>query len=248
VRKLAGSQHAPADWVFHAQMIVRSWAGLRTTAIAAEIHCHPQTVRERIQAFNERGLDGLVIPGGEDVSPGCYGETPHAHLGRTNAARDQAEIALVLDALKRRMPLLGICRGLQIINVALGGTLYQDIADQVPGTLKHAQWNGPRNRIAHLISIAPGTLLREALGTTTQRVNSLHHQAVHALGRGVRVTAQAPDGVIEGIEIEGHPWAVAVQYHPEELAERDPAAAGLFAALIAAARRSDAALALRRDA
>ncbi len=219
------------------------WYGARQTYVRAieaaggvVVLIPPQPDTDQIASLLDR-IDGLIIPGGEDVGPANYAEAPHPQLGRIDTQRDRAEIALVRGALDCRLPLLGICRGMQVINVALGGTLYQDLAEQLPGALRHDRKDAPRARLAHAITIDPGSRLAVALGTTTQQVNSLHHQAIRAPGRGVTIVARATDGVPEGIEIDHQPCALAVQYHPEELVATDPASARLFATLVEAAHR-----------
>ena len=181
-------------------------------------------------------LDGLLIPGGDDIDPAQYAAERRPQLGVCDGAHDAADRALIHAALQRRMPLLGICRGMQILNVVLGGTLYQDIAAEYPGALTH---RNPEDldymAMVHSIAIAPETPLRTILGADESMVNSLHHQAIRDLGAGVQVAARAADGLIEAITVAGQPFALAVQYHPEALIDHDPPAQRLFAAFIAAA-------------
>jgi putative glutamine amidotransferase len=161
-------------------------------------------------------VGGLVLTGGEDVEPGRYGAAPHAKLGETDAARDAAELALIADARRRRLPLLAICRGIQILNVALGGTLYQDLASERPSAVDHAN---PNTR--HGLAVASGSLLHRTLATLETQVNSRHHQAIRDLAPALRATAWAEDGVIEGAEPQdpAAPWTLAVQWHPEDAVE-----------------------------
>jgi len=158
-------------------------------------------------------VHGLVLTGGEDVEPGRYGATPHPKLGETDRARDAVELALIAGAERRRLPILAICRGIQILNVALGGTLYQDLASERPGPLDHAD-----TRLRHGLRIESGTLLHRTLDAVHASVNSRHHQAIRDLAPALRATAWAEDGVIEGAERKdpGAPWVVAVQWHPED--------------------------------
>jgi len=163
------------------------------------------------------GMGGLMLTGGEDVTPALYGAEPHPALGHVNAGRDAFEIALVHAARERRLPTLAICRGIQIANVALGGTLVQDLPSEWPDVLEHdGDWT--RDTRIHDVTIAPGSRLAGALGVTQLVANSLHHQAVGRVAPGLTTVAQAPDGVVEGVEWSGSDWWMAgVQWHPEEL-------------------------------
>ena len=160
---------------------------------------------------------GLVLTGGEDVAPDRYGAMPHPRLGDVDPIRDEAELALIAAARKRRLPILAICRGIQILNVALGGTLYQDLESERPGAVPHA---GDQSH--HGVHVQPGSLLERTLGTQSATVNSRHHQAIRDLAPGLTAVAWAEDGVIEAAEPAeaGAPWMVAVQWHPEDLTER----------------------------
>ncbi|HEY7984621.1 MAG TPA: gamma-glutamyl-gamma-aminobutyrate hydrolase family protein [Ktedonobacterales bacterium] len=179
-------------------------------------------------------LDGLLLTGGGDVDPRHYAEASHAKTETPDAARDQIELAIVRDALRQDLPILGICRGMQLFNVARGGTLIQDIPTQVPGAVEHDP-SGNRGAFAmHSIAIEPDSRLAHILGTASHTVNSYHHQAVARPGAGVRVVARASDGVAEAIELAGHDFALAVQFHPERLVERDARLANLFSAFVAA--------------
>jgi putative glutamine amidotransferase len=162
-------------------------------------------------------LDGLLLSGGIDVDPMNYREEPHPMLGKTNPELDELELALTKWAMEQNVPMLGICRGMQLLNVATGGSLYQDIAAQYPGSLKHPNWEKPRNMIAHTIHIEPGTRMEQLLGTSEVQVNSLHHQAAKEAGQGVIISGHANDGVAELLEIPDHRFMLAVQGHPEEL-------------------------------
>jgi putative glutamine amidotransferase len=160
---------------------------------------------------------GLVLTGGEDVDPRLYGQTPHPSVEGIVASRDATEIALARAARDRRLPTLAICRGAQVLNVALGGTLVQDIPALRPGALDHDPPT-PRDRRVHDVRIVPTSRLAAAVGSLSPGVNSFHHQSVDRLGDGLAVVADAPDGVIEGVEATDPSWwAVAVQWHPEEL-------------------------------
>ncbi len=165
-------------------------------------------------------LDGLLLPGGGDVDPAEYGEAPHPKLADDlDPLRDSIEIGLARDAVATGLPLLAVCRGIQVLNVALGGTLIQDIPSQVPGAMRHSfrLREAPREHLAHEVQVAEGSRLAEVLGAPIVRVNSRHHQAVRAVAPGLEIVARAPDGVIEGVELPGHPFLLGVQWHPENL-------------------------------
>ncbi len=159
---------------------------------------------------------GLVLTGGEDVTPELYRSKPHPKLGDVDGVRDAAELALIAAARQRRMPILAICRGIQILNVALGGTLYQDLASERPGPISHDDAGD------HPVRVAAGSVLERTLGTRSAVVNSRHHQAIRDLAPGLRAVAWADDGVIEAVEPAAGdaPWMLAVQWHPEDLTER----------------------------
>lgn len=160
-------------------------------------------------------VDGVILSGGGDVCSLEYGEEPHPRSYYQDPDRDQVELSLVKSALELEKPILGICRGIQLLNVALGGTLVQDVPSQVSDAVKHYS-DGINTVLLHNISIEPGSLLADVVHQGSMAVNSWHHQAVKELGAGLRVNARASDGVIEGVESsEGKPM-LAVQYHPEE--------------------------------
>ncbi|MFI5231260.1 MAG: gamma-glutamyl-gamma-aminobutyrate hydrolase family protein [Gemmatimonadales bacterium] len=160
---------------------------------------------------------GLLLTGGEDVDPQLYSAPRHSKLGAINPARDATELALLDAARERQLPVLAICRGIQLLNVACGGTLYQDLPSERPSAIQHDQ---PNDRAArtHDVTVAAGSRLAAATGAVTMAVNSYHHQAVCRVGAGLRVTATAPDGVVEGMESDDPAWwALSVQWHPEDL-------------------------------
>jgi len=192
---------------------------------------------ETTELFDD--CDGLLLTGGEDIAPSCYGAAPHPRLGTVDPRRDANELALVVEARARDLPILGICRGIQLVNVAFGGTLVQDLPSERPGAIDHDPPQ-ERHRRSHAIEVAEGTRLAGILGMGVFDANSLHHQGVDRVGDGLVVSARAPDGVIEGLEsAASDEWLVAVQWHPEELVHEPQADdLKLFAALIAAARRA----------
>lgn len=184
-------------------------------------------------------IQGLVLTGGGDLDPQRFGEPAHATVYEVSAARDDLELALVESAIETETPLFAICRGVQVLNVALGGTLWQDLSSDVGTTVVHTQ-KERRDRATHPVTISGETRLAEVLGAHEIDVNSFHHQAIRKLGSGLRDVAWAPDGVIEGVEwSDARMLVLGVQWHPEDLAEHDPSAANLFRALVdAAAKRA----------
>jgi putative glutamine amidotransferase len=176
-------------------------------------------------------VDGVVLTGGEDVEPSRYGQPRIPECGKSNPARDDTEIALVRAARRTGKPLLAICRGPQLLNVALGGTLFQDIPSEVPGALEHNP-KGDRSARTHRVTVEPRSRIAQAVGNTGFSVNSFHHQSIRDVAPGLRVTATAPDGVIEGVESADESWwAIAVQWHPEEMNDSpEPWDRGIFRA------------------
>jgi putative glutamine amidotransferase len=183
-------------------------------------------------------LDGLVLTGGGDIDPARFSDSRHPSVEDVSPARDELEIGFTRRALDDDVPLFAICRGIQVLNVALGGTLVQDLPSQRPGPIAHSQ-REPRQQPTHAVKVmGEGTRLGRVLGTLEVSVNSMHHQAIDALGFGLREVAWAPDGVIEGVEMPGEDrFVLGVQWHPEELVGHDQAARNLFAAVVEAARR-----------
>jgi len=184
------------------------------------------------------GMDGLLLTGGEDVAPERYGERRHPALGEVHAGRDDFELALVRAARARGLPTFAICRGVQVANVALGGTLVQDLPSEWPGALAHESGRGRADR-THAVRFDAGSRLARAAGATAIEVNSMHHQAIARAADGLAATALAPDGVVEGVEWSGEEWwMMGVQWHPEELVDTpEPWDRALFAAFADAARR-----------
>jgi len=191
-----------------------------------------------VQAALWQRLDGLVLTGGGDIAPARFGEAPHPAVADVSPARDELEIGLTQRAVADDVPLFAICRGVQVLNVALGGTLVQDLPSEWPNALPHSQ-KAPRHEPSHAVKVmGEGTRLGRVLGALEIEVNSMHHQAIKRLGEGLRDVAWAPDGVIEGVEMPGEErFVLGVQWHPEELVGHDQAARNLFAAIVDAARR-----------
>jgi putative glutamine amidotransferase len=192
---------------------------------------------DTLRAIYER-TDGILIPGGVDVDPSAFGEAPHERLGRTDPARDLVEIQLARWAVADGKPVLGLCRGLQVINVALGGTLYQDLDSQYPNAIKHdyyPTYGYARDHLAHPVAVEAGSRLYHAFAERSVPVNSMHHQGIKALARPLAASAIAPDGLIEAIESPNDSFVVGVQWHPEVFELSEPGSGELFRDFIDAA-------------
>ncbi|MDI7246127.1 MAG: gamma-glutamyl-gamma-aminobutyrate hydrolase family protein [Bacillota bacterium] len=183
-------------------------------------------------------LGGILLSGGADLDPRHFGEDPHPCVGHIDPERDAFELALVRAAIQAGTPILAICRGIQVLNVAMGGTLYQDIASQVNGAIKHKQ-DAPRYHASHKVVVERHSKLAGMVGAGEVSVNSFHHQAVREVAPGFFVSARATDGVIEGIESAHDLFVVGVQWHPECMTCAHPAMLEIFEAFVAeaAARR-----------
>lgn len=208
---------------------------------ASAVLLTPGHARESVMRLLDH-CQGLLLTGGEDVEPHHYGQDPHAGLGELNPVRDDMELLAAREAVERGMPVLAVCRGMQVLNVALGGTLWQDIPSQLGGDVLHEQPAGVNERW-HGARVEPGSLLAGVFGTEELRINSFHHQAVRDLAPGLRATAWAEDGLVEGFEGADHPWLVGVQWHPERGESHGPAGdqrdpdRRIFWAFVEAARR-----------
>ncbi len=168
-------------------------------------------------------LDGILFTGGGDVDIRRFNGRPHDRVSDVDEARDELEITLAQQAARSGQPFLGICRGAQVVNVALGGSLFTDVPDQYGRSVRH-DWFPKirRDHLAHRVTVDPGSRLAQILGTQEVEVNSIHHQAVENIAPGLTVTGHAPDGLVESLELDGHPFGILVQWHPEWLPDQEP--------------------------
>lgn len=181
-------------------------------------------------------FDGVLLAGGEDVDPELYGERVKYDSVKINRARDDFEMALLQKGLRSRLPILGICRGIQLINVQFGGTLYQDLKSETPLEIDHKQ-QGSRSATAHSVTVTEPDSVLHGFFTGMCRVNSLHHQAIRHLGRGLKVTAHSEDELYEAVELaEEYPFFLAVQWHPEEMVGEHPEQLRIFQDFVARCR------------
>jgi putative glutamine amidotransferase len=188
-----------------------------------------------VDAFLDR-VSGLLVTGGPfDIAPERYGQTAKEGLGTLKPLRTEFETALLNSALRRHIPILGICGGMQLLNVVLGGTLVQDILREIPNAKDHEQKHD-RQHPAHPVDVREGTQLAEMMGKGQVMVNSTHHQAVKTAGDNVVVSALSPDGVVEAIEFSSHPFAIGVQWHPELLIQSVPLHLSIYKMLVHKAR------------
>ena len=226
----------PASWVMN-QRYFHACTGVGAIPwMVPLLDDDPETLR----AIYDR-LDGIFLPGGVDMDPRSYGCDRHDLCGRTDLPRDAAELAFTRWAIDDAKPVFGVCRGMQVINVAAGGTLVQDCAGLFAGSIKHDYFPGAgwaRDYLAHPVRIAEGSRLHEAFGATEVPVNSMHHQGICDLGQGLAATAWASDGLVEAVEAarEDH-FMVGVQWHPEMLVDTDEGTRRLFDAFIEAANQ-----------
>ncbi len=221
------SSEIPASWVMSQRYI------LTLTAAGAIPWMIPLVDEDTLRGVYEE-LDAVFLPGGADIDPCTYGAAPHPLCDKTDRERDRVEVSLARWALAEDKPVLGVCRGMQLINVAAGGTLYQDLAEDLPGSIKHDYFpycakGYARDFLAHDVDVHEGSRLADLVGAGPLRVNSMHHQGVRELGRGLVATAEAPDGLIEALEGEDDSaYLFAVQWHPEALTESDARTRRLF--------------------
>jgi putative glutamine amidotransferase len=177
-------------------------------------------------------FDGLVVSGGPDLDPASYSQARHAKTYGVDAGVDEFELALTRDAIAREMPTLAVCRGLQVLNIALGGTLHQHIVE-TPGVAAHGRPGEPNGAREQEVTVDAGSLLAKVVGSPSVVASCHHHQAVDRVGTGLRVVAKADDGIVEALELDHTAgWLLAVQWHPEDTAEFDPAQQRLFDALV----------------
>jgi putative glutamine amidotransferase len=215
----------PSSWVMN-RMYLDALVRAGAAPVLLPLFADQPTV---MRALYER-LDGLLLPGGVDIEPSNFGEARHALLRRTDPPRDVVELQLARWALEDGMPVLGLCRGLQILNIAAGGTLFQDVQAQRYGSQKH-DFEPPehtRDFTAHDVELVSGSRLHALVGGPSVPVNSMHHQGIQRLGAGLAATAHAPDGLIEAIEGDGQGFALGVQWHPESLEPADDLSRALF--------------------
>ncbi|MEO7084492.1 MAG: gamma-glutamyl-gamma-aminobutyrate hydrolase family protein [Gemmatimonadaceae bacterium] len=220
------SADIPASWVMSQRYI------LTLTHAGAIPWLIPLVDDETLRGIYD-ALDGVFLPGGADIDPVSYGRAPHGLCDKTDRDRDRVELALARWALEEGKPMLGVCRGMQLINVAAGGTLFEDIAEQMPGAIRHdyfpfSEPGFSRDYLAHDVEVAAGTRLASVFGAGSLMVNSMHHQGVRDLGQGLSVTATAPDGLIEALEGHDSRYLVGVQWHPEALTDTQEAPRDLF--------------------
>ncbi len=206
----------------------------------AVLHCGGAPVlipvaqeRESLEVILDR-LDGVVLTGGPDVHPGFYGEEPLPGLGNVDEDLDRMELELAGAVMERDMPLFAVCRGIQVLNVALGGTLIQDISSQVEGAINHVQL-APKTVTTHEVRVERGSMLSGILGSGAIRVNGKHHQAIKEVAPGLRIAARARDQVIEAVEWPERRFVLGVQWHPEGTWRKDTPSKKLFQALVRAA-------------
>lgn len=181
-------------------------------------------------------LNGILFSGGGDVSLAYFNGSDHPRIGEVDESRDTTEITLMRTAVNDGKPILGICRGAQVMNIAMGGTLYTHIYDQLKGALDHAYPGSLRKAIVHPVNVDETTRSAEIFGETLLNVNSLHHQGLKDIAPGLKATGYAPDGLVEVVEIPDHPYAVAVQWHPEWLTDQ-PAMQRLFRSFVVASEK-----------
>lgn len=177
-------------------------------------------------------IDGLILSGGDDIDPALYGEEPILELGEVCPERDLFEMKFLAKAIERKVPILGICRGFQMINVALGGTLYQDIKVQQGSEFNHLNLVDPVDTLEHEVTLEQNSKLYQMMGKDRLMVNSLHHQAINEIGRNLKVVGLSFDHIVEALEYEGESFMLGVQWHPEDLVVKDNYFLELFKAFI----------------
>jgi putative glutamine amidotransferase len=216
--------------------LARDYSEAVAAAGGVPLHISLIPKADYIEACMEQ-LDGVLLPGSDsDVDPQSYGREPHPQLGPVQPVKDETDLLVLDEVERRRLPLFGICFGMQVLNVSRGGTLIQDIGSQVPNAIKHEQ-GAPRDRHSHSVRLLDGSLVAALANSDTAPVNSHHHQAIETVGRELVATAWSSDGLVEAVEDpRGDRFAVAVQWHPEIGWERDAFAQSLFERFIKEAR------------
>lgn len=222
--------------VFLRPTYLKAIAAAGAVPVMLPLEASPDDYRQMAEMF-----DGFLFTGGPDAHPFLFGEDTCQGCGSVSPKRDSMELALLSHVMKTGKPILGICRGIQIINIGLGGTIYQDISSQYYEPMEKKTGFFPAHRQpfgyelpSHTVSLAPGSRLAQISGCQSIKVNSMHHQAVKDPAPGLTVCGTASDGLIEAVEMPDYPWLTAVQWHPEYLWERDPAAAALFSCFVKA--------------
>lgn len=230
-----------ADWKTEPARIVTAGSSYVSAVIdagAVPVVVAPSESYRNIQQAANDLLDigsALLLTGGQDVDPVFFNEAPHRALGEVNPVRDEFELALTAEALRRGIPILGICRGMQVLNIAAGGGLIQDIPSMVAGAHAHSV-QAPKDHPVHWVRMTPDSRVARLMNAQSIRVNSFHHQSCSPLGQGFSVTAQADDGIVEAIERDCSQFVVGVQWHPECLYVKHPQFQGFFDELARAAQ------------
>lgn len=202
---------------FPAHAVAEKYVQALANAGSAPLLIPLSLAEEQLEAILAR-LDGILFTGGGDIHPARYGALQDGLSNSVDEDRDRVELFLLQRVVERALPFLGICRGFQLVNVGLGGTLYSDILAQRPDSSRHDYFpDYPRDLLAHTVSVVAGSRLGAILGADEVTVNSLHHQGLKDLAPGLAIGATAPDGLVEGLEVTGYPFGLAVQWHPEWL-------------------------------
>lgn len=222
-------------WVYPAAAVPTAYLDAVVRAGGEPAILHPRSIDAGTADAILAGCAGLLLLGGGDVDPAHYGEEPHPRTYGVSAVRDEFELALLAAARRSRLPVLGICRGAQLLAVASGTTLDQHISDR-PGLEAHGRPGVEDGAEVHEVEVLGGTRLAGILGAGTVRASCHHHQAIAAVPEGLRLAAVSPDRIIEGIETTDDHWCVAVQWHPEDTADSDPTQQALFDAFVGACR------------
>lgn len=223
---------AGQDWQLLAGDYIRAIERAGGVPVMIPIVEDPQTLEPILGR-----LDGILFSGGSDIDPQYYGELPRYGLGKINPVRDAQEVALAKKVLyEMNLPVLGICRGIQLLTVASGGTLYQDLKSQRPEGLNHTLNIAPKYHPTHPVDIQPGSRLYEIFGKERIGVNGFNHQAVKKLGKDFKATMLAPDGLIEGMELVGERFVIGLQWHPEMMIDKYPEYLLIFKAFVASCK------------